>query len=297
MISISLRFLAYFTRTFSSFRGRWRLMRWLGRQDISFKKLGDPLIIKTREGFKIFVCPSEFIGRHIFIDGSYEHDCVNIFKYRLREGDVVLDIGANIGFFSLLAAKCVGTSGAVYSYEASSSCINILKKNISINGYSNISSNQFAITDACENIEFHVSNENNTGLSSIRDIGENKVSTVNVPCINIDSLLDTLPKVRLVKIDIEGAEYKALSGMEKLIKRDRPDIIMEVSDSFLKQMGSSANEVLFLLKTHKYRLFNISDNSSPSDAATAIDQYNIWAIHSENYSNENIQCFHNEIFV
>jgi len=67
--------------------------------------------IKTQWGHDIIVDPCDFIGRYIFIEGAYEEDCTHIFRQFLREGDCVLDIGSNIGYFSLLGASLVGAGG------------------------------------------------------------------------------------------------------------------------------------------------------------------------------------------
>lgn len=91
----------------------WRFVPFVQRK---FKSLsGEPIsrVVKTRHGFKMNVNLGDFIGRHIFLHGEYEGYVTRVFYKLLQPGDVVLDVGANIGYFTLLSASIVGKSGRV----------------------------------------------------------------------------------------------------------------------------------------------------------------------------------------
>ena len=89
----------------------------------------------------------------------------------------------------------------------------------------------------------------------MRDLGERTSARVKIPCISIDSILDDIPTTKLIKIDVEGAELRVLLGMRRLLRRDRPFIILELTDSFLRELGGSADELLAYMKSAEYESY------------------------------------------
>lgn len=229
--------------------------------------------------------PDQFIDRRILIFNEYEPELIKVLKTLLKEGDNIMDIGANIGYISLVAAQLIKGNGHVFSFEPSPEMYDKLKTNILENHTSNITAFPFAISNHIGDAQFFINNTGNSGMSSFRQ--DNSVSPIKVNAITIDSILQKLPKIRLLKIDIEGAEFKAISGMKSFIQRDRPTIIIEFTDQFLQQMDSSSSDLFQLLENHGYHLWRINEKLIPLNSAPEY-QCNVICIH--NKEDERIMC-------
>jgi FkbM family methyltransferase len=238
-----------------------------------------PAKVKINLGFKMIVDPYEFIGMHVFIEGGYEYDFTYLFRTLLAFGDCVLDIGANIGYFTLLSSRLVGKTGQVHAFEPSSRVMQRLKKNIEINALNNVILHEVAISDRCGNVEFYVASRENLGLSSMRNLGPASAEKTEVRSFSLDSLLVSLPKVKLVKIDVEGAEFLVLKGMKALIERDKPYIILEVTNTFLEEMHSNVAMVHKVLKEHQYVVYKLNNGRIEEFSSPSVDQFHMLAFH------------------
>jgi FkbM family methyltransferase len=156
----------------------------------------------------------------------------------------MIDVGANVGYFTALAALAVGVHGIVHSFEASPHTYQKLQVLAENNLYGNIQTHNYAVSDEDGIVEFFCGPADHTGISSMRNLEINTSSTVKTKAIRLDSMMDTIPPTRLIKIDVEGAELLALKGMKSLIVRDSPYVITEVTDGFLRQLGSSKQELV-----------------------------------------------------
>lgn len=154
---------------------------------------------------------------------------IGYFSKIVKPGQTVLDIGANIGFFTLLFARMVGPTGRVYSFEPGPLSINLLRANIILNGYDNIVTTEHAaVSNQSGEVSLFVcqtgESDNRIGgaVGAIDDRVEMKVRA-----IALDDYFDDRP-VDIIKMDIQGAEYMALVGMQNLIRRSPTlKIVME----------------------------------------------------------------------
>jgi len=289
---ITLKLLCWCTRIFASFRGRWRLMNWLKRRLIAIPR-SELHCVATRFGFGIMVDPFEHVGMHIFVEGVYEPDCTRLFESLLRPGDCVLDVGANIGWFTLLASVLVAEKGQVHAFEPVPQIADCLTENVALNRRQNVTVHRTAALDRCGATQFNMVCGKNMGLSSIRDLGRTGVRAIEVATVTIDSLKETLPPVRLVKLDVEGAEHKALQGMKEVIDRDKPMILLELEDNFLQASGSSAAEVLRLLNHFGYKAFLLAGGGLRSIYADVpVEQSYVLAVHSREEFATGVQTIH-----
>lgn len=153
--------------------------------------------------------------------GSYEKEKVKIFEENLKEGDIVFDVGANVGFYSLLAAEIVGSFGSVFSFEPLLQNFNYLKGNIELNKIKNI--NIFNIAVSSESGLAFFNTNNNRSQGQISKSGKIKVETVK-----LDEWVDgkKLPLPSVMKIDVEGAEMQVLEGAKSLILQSHPMIFL-----------------------------------------------------------------------
>ncbi|CAG1022986.1 2-O-methyltransferase NoeI [Methylococcales bacterium] len=248
MFKMKYRFLKYLcelNRLNQNFPARWRLCRWLDQQKTVLRASpAGPAKIANRT--YIYLNPLEsFDGLKTLIYGlNIREPLTNIISQLLRPGDNMIDVGANVGYFSALASLTVGLNGKIFSFEASPSTYQRLQVLANNNLYRNIKTYNHAVSDANSEIEFHCGPTNHTGISSIRSLGNKTSSVVKVSAIRLDNMIDDFPPIRLIKIDVEGAETLVLNGMKSLLARDKPYVIAEISDSFLRQLGSNKHELI-----------------------------------------------------
>ena len=204
------------------------------------------------------VSPVDENGRRIYVNGYQPQERLTRHFVRiLRPGDCVIDIGANVGYYTMVAAKLVGPTGCVHAFEAAPRTFAGLQTNATLNPAANIHVHGQAVTDRYGETEFFTAAADRTGYSSIRDLGEQTAAVATVPAISLDSILAELPRTRLVKIDVEGAELLVLRGMRGLIERDRPHVLLELDDAFLRELGADAAQLCEFLTRSGYTLSRI----------------------------------------
>lgn len=156
------------------------------------------------------------IGTLLYLKGSYALARVNEIKQIVRECDTVIDIGANIGYFTVLLANLVGPQGKVYAFEPDPRNFQLLKQTIEKNGWTNVIAEQKAISDKEGEFTLYQGREW-TGNSLTPN---NYVSTTTIQVTNLDNYLPHEKNIKLVKMDMDGSEPLAIAGMSKLIKRN-----------------------------------------------------------------------------
>ncbi|MFT3679142.1 MAG: FkbM family methyltransferase [Ferruginibacter sp.] len=240
-----------------------------------------PQVIELAHAGKMELHTKDYIDRWLYTSADFEPHIVKLFLQILEPGNNVLDIGANIGYFSLIASKRVGANGNVYSFEPSPATMERLKRNIQLNERTNVQLFQKAVSDTEGMVSFQMPADDikNSGRASFRQLEENSTVT-SVETIRLDSKMDEIKPVALVKMDIEGAEAMALKGMTGLIKRDQPVFIMELSGSYLNQLGYSTFFIINFFQEHHYKIFVAGDTCYELDNDTISDeqQYDIVCI-------------------
>jgi FkbM family methyltransferase len=185
----------------------------------------------------------------------------------LQPGDVVFDVGANCGYFSILAASLVGPRGHVVAMEPAPSCLARLKGNVERNGLINISVVEKVVTDRVGDTSFHL-NRDNSGGNALWDPGEwpgNTMSRANPESISINATtLDTqwkehgLAVPKLIKIDTEGAEERVLRGAKELVSGcNVPFIVAELNGFGLRKLGSTPQSLRALMESFGYSTFSL----------------------------------------
>lgn len=153
----------------------------------------------------------------------------NIINKYVKHGGSVLEVGANIGFFTIYFAKHVGPTGNVYAFEPIPSTYDVLKKKILLNSLDNIETYNLAASSAPGEIVFRMPKGNHSMASmhwhkNCEDVDEYIVNTVNLDSMFYDKKID------FVKIDVEGAEGDVVAGMEKIISANKPIVFVECSE-------------------------------------------------------------------
>ena len=189
--------------------------------DFIFQRLWIKRNIIEVQGSKMYVdLDSEPILRKTFeayiMSPNWEGLTTQIFNKVVKEGDTVLDLGANLGYFTLLASRLVGKRGRVYSFEPEPRNYNLLLKNIELNGYSNIIAMRKAISDTSGTVRLFLDKED-SGAHTIRNTHDNK-EFIEVESVALDDFFSNQQQpIDVIKMDIEGAEVAAFSSMERII--------------------------------------------------------------------------------
>jgi FkbM family methyltransferase len=212
--------------------------------------------------FKIYASPGDtFIGRVIIRSGEYEPHVAQIFHQSLRPGMVVLDIGANIGYFSLLAASLVGQDGFVYSWEPSPANARMLYASQLANRFTNIKIVQAAATETSGLLGYFPSSSNGNVAELAEASSDDVLSADTVMGLRIDDVLPKDARVAFVKIDVEGFEFRAMAGAREMLDRCRPSVVSEFSPEGLRHSsGVSGREYLEFFASRHYEFWLVTNS-------------------------------------
>jgi FkbM family methyltransferase len=182
----------------------------------------------------------DFVQRRIRFFQIFEHNLTYYSLERLREGDLYLDIGANVGYFSLLASRCVGNSGQVISVEADPVTFAALTKNLELNHCRNVSARNIAATATACRIEITRGDPHNSGSNAIT-VARGDGGVQGLPFRAIVG--DDISRVSFIKIDIEGSEGPILESILEALNELPSDLVVasEVSPSSAEQVERFVN--------------------------------------------------------
>ena len=168
-----------------------------------FYKLRNGLIYKLRGG-----STDRFIINEVWIHKSY-----NPKGFEIKSNDIVVDIGAHAGIFTILASY-FAKQGQVYAFEPFKENYNLILENINLNKVKNLKVFNKAVSDKSGRLKFYVSTSKNKGQNSIHKLGESQ-KEIRVDKISFKDFLRTIPEIDFLKIDCEGAEYEILFSLAK----------------------------------------------------------------------------------
>jgi len=198
------------------------------------------------------------IAPHLIMHTGFALAETIIFKKILKPGMVFVDIGANIGYFSLLAARSVTNSGKVYAFEPDAEHFSLLQKNIKKNNYSNIIPVNQAASDMIGTAAFYLQKDNLCAHSLLPDPNS---TMVEVKTTTLDEYFKQDNRVDVVKIDVEGAEPKVLAGMKQLVTGNlKMAILTEFFPKALKDSGASPAQFLQDLVDLGFILYRIDED-------------------------------------
>jgi FkbM family methyltransferase len=256
-----------------------------------FERLTAPVRHEWVEGLTLVLHPREQSSRAVYVSGLYEPNTAVVLKRLLAPGSIFLDVGANIGLFTLLGARWVGDTGRVISFEPSERERRRLEEHVAINRLSNVTIVDQAVGAHDGTVDLRVAQAEYAGLNTVGETfcypGVQVVETRRVPQVKLDRVVEQegLRALSVVKLDIEGAEYSALQGAEHILRVHRPVFIIEIVVAALRLTGGATPEAIArLLKAASYRLYTISEETaalSPVDGLEGIDAQNVVAAPNE----------------
>jgi FkbM family methyltransferase len=225
------------------------------------KELNKPSILIRYNGIKLNLnIKSKF--SEILVHGPFELEEQCFLKYFLKRNGVFIDVGSNIGLFSLIASKRVGKKGKVYSFEPTPETFKWLQLNISVNRIKNIYASNIAVSNNSGKQEFKISGDGYDAWNSFGIPSEGKViEKIQVNTITFDDFicLNNLERIDLIKIDVEGWEINVLKGGKKYFNKcTSAAILIEFTDINLQNAGFSSTELYNLLISYGYKLFTFN---------------------------------------
>lgn len=212
-------------------------------------------VVQTSHG-RFFLDPASSFGFTLEFEGTYEPSMTHAVNTLLQPGDVFLDIGANEGYFSILAASRVGSTGRVFAIEPQTRLQAVLTRNIAENNTFQVCVLQRAVSDRCGVASFSLAPDVHTGSSGIFNTARYRNPTESVLQTPLTQLLHILQidRIRLVKIDVEGFEYEVVLGSPEAFRRGVFDhIALEMHPSILARRKKPPSDVTDFLATCGYR--------------------------------------------
>jgi len=199
------------------------------------------------------------IGTQLFLQGGYASARVSEIRGLVREGDTVIDIGANIGYFTVLLANLVGPKGKVYAFEPDPRNFHLLQRTIKRNGWAHVFAEQKAVSNKIGEFLLY---QTPCWAANALTPGEH-VSTVKVDVITLDDFLCDEHNVSFVKMDMDGSEPLAIQGMAQLIQRS-PNIrvLAEYQPGNLKRYLSNSLDFISIAERHGLSLAAILDSEN-----------------------------------
>jgi FkbM family methyltransferase len=233
------------------------------------------------EGHKMYLDSNDSLLLSIY--GTYEPFTTEIIKKEVKKNYIVIDIGANIGWYTLTFAKIVGNDGKIFSFEPEPTNFALLKKNIEINGYKNVILEQKAISDKTGEIKLYLSGYNN-GDHRIYDSRDGR-QFIKIESIQLDEYFkDYKGNIDFIKIDIQGAEGRALKGGLNLLKKTKK-IITEFWPFGLYNSGMEPKEYLVFLLSLGFKLYEINEQEKKINLFDIDKILKKYTIRKRNYLN------------
>jgi FkbM family methyltransferase len=243
-------------------------------------------ICVIRDDIIFLAQPAVPIGWHVAFFGTYEPELREIFRAVLPKGGVAIDIGANVGWHTLLMAHLVGDKGRVLAAEANPSVRGRLETNLCLNRFGQVEVMPYAIADSERTVEFYGPGAEDADSGNghvVMDGAIRQHGTIRVEARRLDTIVSAakIERLDLIKIDVEGFEWPVLQGAQESIAKFRPHVIFEYDAAYATRGEATPQIFAEYFRKHHYRLFRIGQTW-----AEAVEQNdwpnsgNIWAVPS-----------------
>jgi FkbM family methyltransferase len=217
-----------------------------------------------------------------YFPNGYEKENFCFINEQIKPGMNVLDVGAHIGLMTVIFGKKVGDKGSVYAFEPTPTTIKILRETIKLNKINNISTIPAALADKKGKLTFYISenaaDNSNSLVNNHRT--DRKEEKIEVEVNTIDDFIaeKKISRIDFIKIDVEGAELKLLKGAAKIIKKDRPKMILSIHPEGIKNFGDSAEDIWKLLHDAGYKIVFESGEMSLEQFTQKTDLFDVFLI-------------------
>lgn len=222
------------------------------------KENGETATIPVTDNAFLKIYTDSVLSEAIYI-GRFENAELDFVKRYLRKDDVFLDIGANVGLFSVVGASIVGDTGHVYSFEPVKKTYERLIENIRLNNFKNVTGINAGLSDSNGALSMSTSNDGYDAWNSFGtpSAGSN-YNKEELPVFSLDAWINehNIKGANLIKIDVEGWEYKVLTGGEALFSSElAPDLLVEFTEKNCQSSGYSCGDLYDYLISFGYQLY------------------------------------------
>jgi FkbM family methyltransferase len=257
------------------------------RRKRAWERLREPRTIRWLHGLRLRVYPGNEMSRYIFVTGCYEPNEFYLLDKVLRPGMTFIDVGANMGVYTLFASRKVGKTGEVVAIEPSSRDFERLRDSVELNRLANVRLVQVAVSSRRAQAELLIAAEEHSGHNTLGAFAYDTVVAQGKERVRVERLDDIVEQERLgrvdaIKMDVEGAELLALEGAERALARFRPMILLELSDRALVHQGCTSGQVWDFLGQRGYRTYAFAEDTGlpvPAQRKEYFDSENIIALH------------------
>jgi len=219
-----------------------------------YRKMAPREMVLNIQGNKMYVYGRDMgVASFLISKGVHEKYETKLFKDLIKPGMVVVDIGANIGYYTLIAAKLVESKGKVYAFEPEPNNYRLLIKNIEVNGYNNVIPIQKGVSNKPGKTKLFISKTVLSSLSFSEDNVPEKKEFVMVETITLEKFFED-SKVDFIKMDTEGAEGLIIEGAGKVLKKNDLKIAMEFWPYGLKNLGTDPLKLLHKFQNHGFKI-------------------------------------------
>lgn len=214
-----------------------------------------PEEVETRVGNSRFVFRPKIDGLWYLNFSDAEPGVDRVLRENLKEGDTFIDIGAHIGYYSILARNIVGESGKVIAFEPNPESYKLLKKNFEMNEYTNCIAENIALSDEIGFVKLFIGKyrDDSSSLFLVENVDKNRYVTVKT--MTFDKYCEMYKiSPNFIKIDAEGAEYRILRGITKVIDIHKPNLLIEIHPKHLESQEISIRSLFDFLMKKGYKI-------------------------------------------
>lgn len=240
---------------------------WSERAYVFRRRLyGEAPLIRVAElpaGVRLWVNVTEWEGGNLYFGRPYEPVEGAVVRRLFVDGAAVVDVGANVGVYTVAASRAVGRAGSVHAFEPVSRTFELLHRNVELNALRNVVLERAAVSDTAGIAQVTVNRE--SGLSSLGATGRGKVvGSEVVTCVTLDAYADahSLRDVCVLKIDVEGFEGHVLRGARRLLERTRGiAVLAELADRNFSALGLDPGEVIRWMRALGFVAWQVRDGA------------------------------------
>lgn len=234
-------------------------------------QINTKLTKKTTEinafGYKMLIYSPTVARRFVYYSPWADYDETSFIERFLRKGDKFIDIGANIGIYSLLAASLVGKQGCVDCFEPCPQTFNRLKENITRNNIRQVNLHALALAESSGFVKF---TQDLDGTNHIILSDSNEHNFITVPSETLDETLSDSENYVMAKLDVEGVELSVLKGADNLLSKNNPPVLQLEINGLHQRYNYQSNELINFLKSKGYEMavyHGLSNSLSFTDEA------------------------------
>jgi len=212
-------------------------------------------LYRTDEGLYFWLNPNKYLDQSIINTGKFEIESTNVVKKLVEKGDTVLDIGANIGYYTVLFSKIIGEKGKVYAFEPTDYYFKVLLENLDANKIQNCEFFNFGFSYKESEVDIFIGDCSAT-IHWSADTKPLKKEKIKLKSLDSFAQKIKLKKLDFIKIDVDGHEPSFFAGAWKTLEKFNPIILLEINQENYLKAGHTAWDFYDLLKKRGYKIYN-----------------------------------------